>query len=150
MSPIEASWIINAGLDSVAGLILTPTGAGGTIVAVPLLIFGLHPSMSEAAPIALLAVGLSAGLGATLDLREGKVRYKAAGLMAPCGVVTSPFDIWVAHRVPNTPLTLLFAVVFAYVAARMFRQACVAPSTEPRPRRTASPRHLDSTTAKLV
>lgn len=35
----------------------------------------------------------------------------------------SPFGIWVAHRVPNTPLTLLFAVVLAYVAVRMFRQA---------------------------
>lgn len=147
MSPMEAGWIISAGLGSVVGLILALTGAGGAIVAVPLLIFGLHLSVPEAAPIALLAVGLSAGLGATLGLRERKVRYKAAGLMALCGVVISPFGIWVAHRVPNTPLTLLFAVVLAYVAVRMFRQARAAPSTEPRPRRTAPPCHLDSTTA---
>ena len=150
MSPMEAGWIISAGLGSVVGLILALTGAGGAIVAVPLLIFGLHLSVPEAAPIALLAVGLSAGLGATLGLREGKVRYKAAGLMALCGVVISPFGIWVAHRVPNTPLTLLFAVVLAYVAVRMFRQARAAPSTEPRPRRTAPQCHLDSATAKLV
>ncbi|CAJ0702232.1 MULTISPECIES: sulfite exporter TauE/SafE family protein [Ralstonia] len=150
MSPMEAGWIISAGLGSVVGLILALTGAGGAIVAVPLLIFGLHLSVPQAAPIALLAVGLSAGLGAMLGLREGKVRYKAAGLMALCGVVISPFGIWVAHRVPNTPLTLLFAVVLAYVALRMFRQARAAPSTEPQPRRTAPPCHLDTTTAKLV
>ena len=87
MSPVEIGWIVSAGLGSVVGLILALTGAGGAIVAVPLLIFGLHLSVSEAAPIALLAVGLSAGLGAMLGLREGKVRYKAAGLMAVCGVV---------------------------------------------------------------
>ena len=57
MSPIEAGWIISAGLGSVVGLILALTGAGGAIVAVPLLIFGLHLSVPEAAPIALLAVG---------------------------------------------------------------------------------------------
>lgn len=41
--------------------------------------FWLHLSVPEAAPIALLAVGLSAGLGATLGLRERKAA-KAAGL----------------------------------------------------------------------
>lgn len=150
MSPVEAGWIISAGLGSVVGLILALTGAGGAIVAVPLLIFGLHLSVSQAAPIALLAVGLSAGLGAALGLREGKVRYKAAGLMALCGVLVSPFGIWAAHRVPNTPLTLLFSVVLAYVAVRMLRQARAAPSAEPQLRRAAPPCHLDTTTAKLI
>ena len=147
---MEAGWIISAGLGSVVGLILALTGAGGAIVAVPLLIFGLRLSVPQAAPIALLAVGLSAGLGAMLGLREGKVRYKAAGLMALCGVVVSPFGIWVAHRVPNTPLTLLFAAVLAYVAMRMFRQARAVPAAEPQPRRMAPPCHLDTTTAKLI
>ena len=86
MSPSEMGWILSAGLGSVVGLILALTGAGGAIVAVPLLIFGLHLSVQQAAPIALLAVGLSAGLGAVLGLREGKVRYKAAALMAACGI----------------------------------------------------------------
>src|SRR3546814_18169710 len=37
----------------VVGLILALTGAGGTIVAVPLLMFGLHLEVATAAPIAL-------------------------------------------------------------------------------------------------
>ena len=36
----EAGWLASAGLGSVVGLILALTGAGGAIVAVPLLIFG--------------------------------------------------------------------------------------------------------------
>lgn len=41
----EAGWLASAGLGSVVGLILALTGAGGAIVAVPLLIFGLHLSV---------------------------------------------------------------------------------------------------------
>ena len=115
MTPLEIGWLISAGLGSVVGLILALTGAGGAIVAVPLLIFGLHLSVSQAAPVALLAVGLSAGLGSMLGLREGRVRYKAAGLMALCGIALSPLGIWVSHRVPNTPLTLVFAAVWLWL-----------------------------------
>jgi uncharacterized protein len=114
--------IVSAALGSLVGLILALTGAGGAIIAVPLLVFGLGLEVAQAAPIGLLAVGLSAGLGALLALREGKVRYKAAALMAACGALISPIGLWVAHRVPDAPLTLVFACVLAMVAVRMFRQ----------------------------
>src|SRR3546814_7211129 len=54
----------------VVGLILALTGAGGTIVAVPLLMFGLHLEVATAAPIALLAVCAAAGTGTILGLRD--------------------------------------------------------------------------------
>ncbi len=146
----EAGWLASAGLGSAVGLILALTGAGGAIVAVPLLIFGLHLSVSQAAPVALLAVGLSAGLGAALGLREGKVRYKAAALMALCGVLLSPLGVWAAQRVPNTPLTLLFAVVLAYVAVRMFLQARATAPAVPSPPSAAPPCNLDAVRGKLI
>lgn len=146
----EAGWLASAGLGSVVGLILALTGAGGAIVAVPLLIFGLHLSVSQAAPVALLAVGLSAGLGSVLGLREGKVRYKAAALMALCGVALSPLGVWAAHRVPNTPLTVLFAMVLAHVAIRMFLQARATAPAAPSPRHAAPPCHLDTVRGKLI
>jgi uncharacterized membrane protein YfcA len=150
MTPLEIGWLISAGLGSVVGLILALTGAGGAIVAVPLLIFGLHLSVSQAAPVALLAVGLSAGLGSMLGLREGRVRYKAAGLMALCGIALSPLGIWVSHRVPNTPLTLVFAAVLAYVAVRMFRQARGVASAAPASIGAGPPCHLDTVRGKLI
>ncbi|TPQ31056.1 hypothetical protein C2U69_29725, partial [Cupriavidus pinatubonensis] len=64
----------SAALGAVVGLILALTGAGGAILAVPLLLFVLHLSVAEAAPVALLAVGLSAAVGALLGLRAGVVR----------------------------------------------------------------------------
>ena len=55
-------------LGAAVGLILALTGAGGGILAVPLLVFGLHLSIVEAAPIGLLAVGLASAVGALLGL----------------------------------------------------------------------------------
>lgn len=66
--------LVGAGLGALIGIILALTGAGGGILAVPLLVFGLGLSMVEAAPVGLLAVGLAAGVGAVLGLRQGLVR----------------------------------------------------------------------------
>lgn len=105
------------------GLILALTGAGGTIVAVPLLMLGLHLEVASAAPIALLAVCVAAGTGTVLGLREGIVRYRAAGLIALVGALVTPLGVMLAHRLPPAPLALLFAIVLIYVAQRMFREA---------------------------
>lgn len=110
-------------LGLLVGLVLALTGAGGAIVAVPLLVFGLHLSLAQAGPVGLLAVMLAATLGAVLGWRARVLRYKAAGLMAAAGALTSPLGLWLAHRIPNRPLTTLFAVVLAVVAWRMLAQA---------------------------
>lgn len=110
-------------LGAVVGVVLALTGAGGGILAVPLLVFGAHLGMVQAGPIGLLAVGLASLLGAVLGLRQGIVRYKAAALIAVAGMLASPAGLWLAHRVPNTPLLLLFAMVLLWVAYRSFHQA---------------------------
>lgn len=110
-------------LGSVVGFIMALTGAGGSILAVPFLIFGLHLGISDAAPIALLAAGLSAAIGAAIGLKAGKVRYRAAALIAVTGMIVSPFGVLTAHWVPNLWLTLIFAVILIYVAINMFNKS---------------------------
>ncbi len=110
-------------LGSLTGITLALTGAGGAIIAVPLLIFGLHLTMVEAVPVALLAVCLSATMGAMIALVQGKVRYRAAALIAFTGAIASPIGLWLAQKLPNAPLTILFAFILAYVAVDMLRQS---------------------------
>ncbi|MCS0608203.1 sulfite exporter TauE/SafE family protein [Massilia solisilvae] len=117
-------------LGLVTGAILALTGAGGGILAVPLLVFGARLDMATAGPIGLLAVGMAAALGAGLGLRAGIVRYRAALLIALAGAAFSPLGLWLAHRIDNRMLTVLFALVLAYVAYRSFTQAGQPPSTE--------------------
>lgn len=124
MDPILISIFIGA----LTGIVLALTGAGGTIVAVPLLMFSLHLTVAEAAPIGLFAVGLSAAIGAILGLRHKIVRYRAASLIAFAGALTAPAGVWLAQRLPNAPLSLLFAAVLIYVAVRMFRQSRQDPT----------------------
>ncbi|MCB2256592.1 sulfite exporter TauE/SafE family protein [Pseudomonas chlororaphis] len=115
--------LLGAGLGALIGAILALTGAGGGILAVPLLVFGLGLSMVEAAPIGLLAVGLAASVGAVLGLREGIVRYRAAGFVAAIGVLMAPVGLWLAHRLPNLPLALLFSAVLLYACGRILLKA---------------------------
>jgi uncharacterized membrane protein YfcA len=115
-------------LGLVVGIILALTGAGGGILAVPLLVFGAGLSMAEAGPIGLLAVGLAALLGAIMGLKAGTVRYKAALLIAVTGILCSPLGLWLAQRTPNRPLTIVFAFVLLFVAWRVFQKSI--PSTE--------------------
>ncbi|WP_147462691.1 sulfite exporter TauE/SafE family protein, partial [Pseudomonas syringae] len=115
--------LLGVGLGAIIGMVLALTGAGGGILAVPLLVFGLGLSIVEAAPVGLLAVGLAAGIGAVLGLRQGIVRYRAAGYIASIGVLMAPLGLWLAHRLPNTPLALVFSVVLLYACGRMFIRA---------------------------
>ena len=128
---MEAVLAASAALGACVGLILGLTGAGGAIMAVPLLVFGLHLQVAQAAPIALLAVGLAAALGAALGLRAGKVRYRAAGFIAATGIVVSPLGLWAARRLPNAPLAVIFAGVLGWVAWRMWRGGQPATAAAP-------------------
>ena len=110
-------------LGAVVGLILALTGAGGGILAVPLLVFGLHLSIMQAAPVGLIAVGSAAAIGAVLGLREGLVRYRAAALIGITGMLLAPLGVRLARLIPNQPLMVAFSIVLAGVAWRMFRQA---------------------------
>lgn len=110
-------------LGFIVGLTLGLTGAGGGILAVPALVLGVGLSMTTAAPIALIAVGLAALTGAIDGLRRRMVRYKAALLMSIVGGVISPLGVWLAQRLPELWLMVLFSLVMFIVAGRMFNQA---------------------------
>ena len=110
-------------LGFMVGIVLALTGAGGGVLAAPLLVFGMHLSMAQAGPIGLLGVSFAASLGAIMGLRAGIVRYKAALLVACVGVLASPVGLWLAWRLPNRPLSFLFALVLFWVAYRSFGQA---------------------------
>jgi hypothetical protein len=108
-------------LGAVIGVVLALTGAGGGVLAIPLLVFGLHLPVQQAAPVGLVAVGLAAALGAVLGLRQGVVRYRAAALIGLAGVCMAPVGVAAAQRLPAQPLLAAFALVLGYTAWRMLR-----------------------------
>lgn len=110
-------------LGIVVGLVLGLTGAGGSILAVPLLMWGLDWTLVQATPVALLAIAVSAGLGTATAWDVTHVRYRAAMLMALASLLTAPLGILLASKLPLQLLTGLFSSVLLIVATRMILQA---------------------------
>jgi uncharacterized protein len=147
---MDIQQLISSSLGFVVGFLLSLTGAGGAILSVPLLVFGLHLTVAQAAPIGLLAVTISAGVGAILGLRAKILRYKAAGLMALFGVILSPLGLWLASKVPNRPLTLIFSIVLLYVSIRVLIQAYAELSGKPQQDQRPPPCQLNQSIGKLI
>jgi uncharacterized membrane protein YfcA len=118
MKPTTLSVVLGA----VIGMVMALTGAGGGVMAIPLLVFGLHLPVQQAAPVSLLAVGLAAALGTTIGLRQGIVRYRAAALIGGTGMLMAPVGVFLAQRLPNRPLLGAFALVLMYTAWRMLKR----------------------------
>lgn len=119
-------------LGMMTGLLLGLTGAGGGILAAPLLVLIMHLPVSQAAPASLIAVFIGASVGAALGLREGVVRYKAAMLMAVTGLLAFPLGHALVRYLPNTLLIMLFVLLLGYQAWRSWQgNATTADDTQP-------------------
>ncbi|MES2580652.1 MAG: sulfite exporter TauE/SafE family protein [Pseudomonadota bacterium] len=117
------STVISVSLGLFIGLVLALTGAGGSILAIPLLVISFNLTLNQAAPIALMAVALASSIDAIQGLRLGIVRYKTAFLMASFGLVFAPLGVWLAQYAPNQLLNFIFCVVLLIVAWNMWQQS---------------------------
>lgn len=126
--------MISAGifLGLLVGLIMGLTGAGGGILAIPALLYGLGLPLNEAKPIALLAVGSAALMGTLHGLRAGLVRYRAAIVLAAFGFLTVPIGMHLSHHLSPAALNGLLAAVLLLVGARtLYSQREIAVETTP-------------------
>jgi uncharacterized membrane protein YfcA len=142
--------MIALALGLVVGIILALTGAGGGILAVPLLVFGVGIGLAQAAPIGLLAVGMAAALGALLGLRQGIVRYRAAIVIAGAGMLLSPVGLVLARRIDNRWLSFLFALVLLYVGYRAVANALERTPPSASAMRQDCPCVLDRSTGRFI
>jgi uncharacterized membrane protein YfcA len=104
------------------GLLMGLTGAGGGILSVPVLVLFVGLNISEAGPISLMAIAASSSVGALLAFKTKSLRYKAAGLIAMCGVSTAPIGIYLARQFSNELLTSLFGLMLMGVSLRSYLQ----------------------------
>ena len=121
----------------VVGVSLGLTGGGGSIFAVPLLVFGLAVRPREAVGISLAAVGATALVGGLRRLARGEVEVRTGLLFAAVGMEGAPAGSWLGGRVPEGVLLVLFAALMLAVAVRMWVQASLRPE-ETRAVRAAS------------
>lgn len=122
--------LLSIGLGLLIGAITAITGAGGSILAIPLLMFAFELPITQVAPIALLATMSAASIGAIQGLNAGIVRYKSALLIATFGMLIAPVGVWAAKQTPVLMLNLFFSAVLIFVATRMWWMAGETESIE--------------------
>lgn len=119
------------------GLSLGLTGAGGSILTLPVLVHlaGIPPR--EAVGLSLLIVGTAALAGAWQRAKAGEVHFKAAGMFVISGMAGAVLGAKLTHLVSPSALMITFAVLMAVVAVRMLwpRKSPAQPAPECRPLR---------------
>ncbi|WEV28713.1 sulfite exporter TauE/SafE family protein [Streptomyces sp. 71268] len=125
---------------AVVGLALGALGGGGSVLAVPALIYLLGFTPAAATTASLIIVTATSLTALYAHARTGDVRWKAGALFAAAGLLPAATAGAVASRLPQPVLTAAFAAVAALAAGAMLRpgRAITGPSADgPRPARSA-------------
>ncbi|MBF7682407.1 sulfite exporter TauE/SafE family protein [Acinetobacter sp. B5B] len=102
------------------GITLGLTGAGGGILAIPLLMWSQSWSVAQAAPIALIATTIASGAATIQGLWQHKIRYRAAIWMALFSIPSVYLGVTVSKYIPASYITILLCIVMVISACRYF------------------------------
>lgn len=108
---------IAAGL--LIGLSLGALGGGGSILAVPALVYLLGQSPHQATTASLLVVGAAAVVGAITHARAGRVRLREGTVFGALGIAGSYAGSRLSATVPASLLLAGFGVLMLAVATAM-------------------------------
>ncbi|MEU9897062.1 sulfite exporter TauE/SafE family protein [Streptomyces phaeochromogenes] len=131
MSPL----ILALTAGAVIGLALGALGGGGSVLAVPALIYLLGFTPVAASTASLVIVTATSATALSGHARDGQVRWRTGVLFAAAGIGPALLGGAVAGRLPDAALTGAFAVVAAVAAVRMLRSR--KSSDDARPVRSA-------------
>ncbi|WP_228284800.1 sulfite exporter TauE/SafE family protein [Acinetobacter pollinis] len=107
------------------GTLLGLTGAGGGILAIPILMWSQDWNVTQAAPVALVAITISSGIATFQGLIEKTVRYKAAMWIAILSLPSIYLGIYLSKISPVHILTILLCIVMLFIGLRsIFSQNC--------------------------
>jgi len=110
--------IVSGGL---IGLTLGATGAGGSLLAVPLLVYVLGTTVRDATAMSLMIVGASALLGVWEYGRAGDARVKAALVFSGTGAIGAWGGAYAHQAVRQEVLLVLFGMLMLGAAVKMLR-----------------------------
>jgi uncharacterized membrane protein YfcA len=111
---------------AVVGLTLGALGGGGSVLAVPALIYLLGFTPAAATTAALIIVTATSLTALYAHARAGHVRWKAGAAFAAAGILPAAAAGAASAHLPQAVLTLAFATTAALAAIKMLRPADTA------------------------
>jgi uncharacterized membrane protein YfcA len=116
------------------GLVLGIFGSGGSIIAVPALLYLLHLGPKEAIAMSLGIVAVTATISAIDHWRHGNVNVRVSAVFGLFGVIGTYGGARLGVLTPATVQLVLFALVMYAAAWKMLSKQKAAPSViEPPP-----------------
>ncbi|GAA4840793.1 hypothetical protein GCM10023235_15490 [Kitasatospora terrestris] len=125
---------------AVVGLALGGLGGGGSMLAVPALIYLLGVGPATAATAGLLIVAATAASGLLAHARAGRVRWRTGALFTATGLPAAALGGTLSGHAPAALLTAAFAALAALAAWRMLA-ATRKPATRTSATRTPAARN---------
>jgi uncharacterized protein len=103
------------------GVALGLLGGGGSILAVPVLVYVAQQDAKAAIAMSLLVVGVTSAAGAISHARAGRVQWRTAAIFGAAGMVGAYGGGRLAAFIPGTWLLVAFALMMAVTAVAMLR-----------------------------
>ena len=95
----------------ICGIAMGLTGGGGSILAVPLLTYGMKLSFHQAVAISLLIVALTAIWGLVLKAKKSQVEISAGLVFAATGIFLAPVGSYIGSFIDGKILSTIFSVL---------------------------------------
>jgi uncharacterized membrane protein YfcA len=115
--------VSGAAVGSILGLI----GGGGSVLAVPLLVYFVGVASPHVAiGTSAVAVALTALINLLLHARSGIVKWRCASLFTTAGIIGAFIGASIAKTVDGQVLLALFGTVMIVIGVAMFRRKAVA------------------------
>jgi hypothetical protein len=116
-------------LGFLIGIALGAVGGGGSILAVPALVYAAGVPPKQATSASLVIVGVTALAGLPQQLRAHRVRVGAGLVFAATGIAGSVLGTTVNRGIDPNALLLAFSGLMLVAAAAMFRRERAATRT---------------------
>lgn len=115
-------YILSAASGLLVGFVLALVGGGGSILAVPLMVYVVGvPSPHMAIGTSAFAVAVNAATGLVNHARQRTVKWRCALMFAGAGIVGAFVGSTVGKAIDGQRLLFLFALVMIVVGIKMLR-----------------------------
>ncbi|MEN4474654.1 sulfite exporter TauE/SafE family protein [Mycolicibacterium cosmeticum] len=114
--------VLALALGAVIGALLGLLGGGGSILAVPALVYVLGLDVQQAIPMSLIVVGTASAVGVLPRVRAGQVQWRLAAVFALAGIPATFIGTAIGRHLPQSVLMIGFATVMVVAGIRMLQE----------------------------
>jgi uncharacterized membrane protein YfcA len=118
-------------VGALIGLVLGATGGGGSLLAIPLLVYGVGVEARAAAAMSLVVVAGAALVGVYQRRDSGTIKVRAALVFSTVGAIGAWAGAFGHRFVRTETVLLLFGLLMIAVVWRMLRRGVEPPESAP-------------------